>query len=231
MNDCNRVFTLPDDLEVKLERWFDNFDTTPVKPLSSGYQGHVWLLEDTELSLVIKAVPDHSAIKSLLKHTLKHEYSVYKKLYGVRGIPRCYGFYRNRFLVLEYIESQTLRQAKLENREDFYAKLFTVLEALHGRNVAHADLKRKNNILVVNGNDPVLVDFGAASIRKSGFHPVNHFFFRLARQFDLNAWLKHKYKRQFDRLSQEDSVYYRKTLLESLATLVKRFYKKVIKRN
>ncbi len=231
MNDHDRVWELPENLKIRLEAWFDNFNLATVKPLSSGYQGHVWLFEDAELNLIVKTVPHHSPISKLLKRTLKHEYAVYKKMYGMQGIPRCYGFYRERFLVLEYIQSQTLRQTELKNREYFYKKLFSILEALHSRNIAHADLKRKDNILVVNGCEPVLVDFGAASILKSGFYPVNHFVFRLARQFDLNAWLKHKYRRQYDRLSPEDSVYYKKTLLESLASQIKRIYKTIIKKN
>ncbi len=230
MTDSDIAHSLPDGLDIELNKWFDNFSSANATPLSSGYQGQVWLFNHPKLNLVIKTVPKLGISRLILKFTLRHEYLVYKKLQGVTGVPRCYGFYRNQFLVIEYIESKTLRQAELDNRDYFYSKLFTLIDTLHKRDIAHIDLKRKDNILVADGCEPYLVDFGAAVIRKTGFHPVNNYFFKVAKQFDLNAWIKHKYKRQFDQICEEDRKYYRRTPLESISSRVKKFYRRVIKR-
>ena len=190
-----------------LRNWFDDFDSANVTPLSGGYQGHVWLFEHPELTLVIKTVPEHRILKPILKLTLQHEHKVYRRLGSLQGVPKCYGYYRNKFLVIEYIHSETLRHAELKNREYFYSRFFSLLNSLHKLNIAHIDLKRKDNILVANGCEPYLVDFGAAVIRKPGFHPTNQYLFKVAKQFDLNAWVKHKYKRKFDEVSDDDRTY------------------------
>jgi serine/threonine protein kinase len=230
MQQATNVWPLPAGVQVELEKWFDRFEAGITQPLHSGYQGGVWFFEHPDLNLAIKAVSNSGFGKILLKHTLRHEHGVYKKLFGLDGIPRCYGLFRDRFLVLEHIQGETLRQARLADRDLFYRKFFDLLQSIHARDVAHFDLKRKNNIMVMNGNQPFLIDFGTAVIYKRGFmHFVNHFLFRLAMQFDLNAWVKHKYKRQIDQVSPEDMRYFRRTLFEAISARIKRFYKQRIK--
>ncbi|MBN1377982.1 MAG: hypothetical protein JXA04_01970 [Gammaproteobacteria bacterium] len=230
MKQTDNVWNLPVTVQNALERWFDQFNPNTVTSLSKGYQGSVWLFEHPDLNLVIKAVPEHGFANALLRLTLQHEYRVYSKLHGVGGVPRCYGLFRDRFLVLEYIQGETLRKANLKNRNYFYNRFFDVLMDLHTRNVAHIDLKRKNNIMVIDGREPCLIDFGTAVIYKQGgLHFFNHFLFRLAKQFDLNAWVKHKYKRQMDQISAQDAVYFKRTFFESVSAAIKKVYKKAIK--
>jgi len=95
--------------------------------------------------------------------------------------------------------------------------------------VAHFDLKKKTNLLVVDGNRPCLIDLGVAIIRKPGFHPLNKFLFRMARQFDFNAWIRHKYQNNPALISDEDLPYYNKTRTEIYTYKIKRFYKDRIK--
>jgi serine/threonine protein kinase len=197
--------------------------------LSSGYQGRTWLFEHGGVGLVVKAVARTGLLGAVLAVTLRHEYRVYRRLQGVRGVPRCYGLFKNRYLVLEYIPGHTLRDGPLQDRDYFYARFFEAVEQMHRRGVAHMDLKRKDNILVVDGREPFFVDFGVACIRRSGFRPINAWLFKLGRRFDFNAWIKHKYRRRYEAIAAEDRKYLHRTPIEHLARHVKRAYRRIIR--
>jgi serine/threonine protein kinase len=129
-----------------------------------------------------------------------------------------------RYLVLEYIDSVSLRSGRIVDRRAYFDTLFAHIRELHRRGVAHADLKRKENILVIGGRLPCLVDFGAAIVRKPGFAPLNHYLYELARRFDLNAWAKLKYQGRMEELTPEDRPFYRRTIVEKIAHAIKRPY-------
>ena len=88
------------------------------------------------------------------------------------------------------------------------------------------DLKRKDNLLVRADESPCILDFGAAVIKKPGSHPLNHYHYQLAKQFDFNAWIKHKYHDRLDDISDEDRPLYKVTWTESIASKIKRLYSK-----
>jgi serine/threonine protein kinase len=123
-----------------------------------------------------------------------------------------------------------LREARIADRKIFFDTLFEQIQELHRRGVAHADLKRRDNLLVVDGRLPCLIDFGAAALRKPGFAPVNHYLYRLAKRFDYNAWAKLKYQGRMDELTPEDRAYYDRTGIEIVARAIKRSYLKLKRR-
>ncbi len=88
------------------------------------------------------------------------------------------------------------------------------------------DLKKKDNLLVKDGREPILIDFGAAVEKKSAWHLFNRYWYQLAVRFDYNAWIKLKYKRRMDKITVEDSAYYHRTFTERLAKKLKRFVHK-----
>jgi serine/threonine protein kinase len=98
---------------------------------------------------------------------------------------------------------------------------------MHRLNVAHMDLKKKDNLLTTENDQPYLIDFGAAVIKKKGLHPFNSFWYKLAKRFDYNAWIKHKYHNRMDEISDNDQVYYKQTLTEKYAGLIKKAYTKI----
>jgi predicted Ser/Thr protein kinase len=89
--------------------------------------------------------------------------------------------------------------------------------------IAHGDLKRKDNLMVDKDLKPYLIDFGTAIVKydRSGF--IKKMVFDVLKKTDLNAWIKHKYKRSYDKISSEDLNYYSPTWIE-------KFYRKFIKR-
>ncbi len=115
-----------------------------------------------------------------------------------------------------------MRHATIRDSKRFNAELFGIIATIHERGVAHGDLKRKDNILVTPDWYPYLIDFGVSTVRKTGFHPLNHFWHTFSVQQDLNAWVKHEYDRNYQDISAADAEYYRPMRMENLARVIKR---------
>jgi len=194
------------------------------------YQGAAFLCETGGRRYFVKAAMGGGLEGWLRRWMLRREYDVYQRLTGFAGSPRCYGLLDGRYLVLEYIDGLTLRNGEIGDRRAYFDTLFAHIGELHRRGVAHADLKRKDNLLVIGGRLPCLVDFGAAIVRKPGFAPFNHYLYELARRFDFNAWAKLKYRGRMEELTPEDRPYYRRTVVEIIARAIKRSYLRLKRR-
>lgn len=190
-----------------------------------GYQGRLHLGEAAGRRVYVKVANGNALAAFIRRRMLKREYRAYLRLAGLPGVPRCFGLYDDRYLVVEAIEGQTLRHAAIPDRERFYSELRETIEAVHSRGVAHGDLTRRDNIIVDEGGHPVLVDFGVSTIYRPGLHPANHMAYRFFSQHDLNAWLKHKYHRRLDLMSPEDARIYRRLRSDVLARWIKRGWK------
>ena len=184
---------------------------------ASGYQGEGH-------RYIVKAAAGVGLVGMVRRWMLRREYEAYKRLTDFAGCPRCYGLVDSRFLVLEHIDAPSLRSGQIDDRRAFFDTLFAQITELHRRGVAHADLKSKDNLLVIGGRMPCIVDFGAAMMRKPGFAPWNRFVYDLARRFDFNAWAKLKYQGRMEELTPEDRLYYRRTVIEIVARAIKRSY-------
>jgi predicted Ser/Thr protein kinase len=219
--------TLSAEFEQRLRAWILSSLESGQNVLSGGYQGTVLEYQEGDVRLVVKLPPRSPWQRPLLIRTLRHEYRVYQKLGGMAGVPRCYGLLDGCFLVLEYIDGHSLRDGAIADRARFFEDLRRLLEELHARGVAHADLKKKDNILVAADNRPYLVDFGVACLRKSGYAPVNHWLFDLAVRFDFNAWIKHKYQRHYEEVDAADRAYLQTTAVERISRMIKQPYRSV----
>jgi predicted Ser/Thr protein kinase len=184
--------------------------------VNAGHQGSVHLLEHDGRRFIVKAPTGRGLLRRIRERHLRHEHHAYTLLAGVAGVPHCHGLAGGRFLVLDYVEGPNIRDAVLLDPAAFYERVRAVILAIHARGVAHADLKRRDNILVTAGEEPALIDFGLAVVRKAGFHPLNEWLFRLACRVDLNAWIKHKYRYREDQISDADRRWYRPMVYETL---------------
>jgi predicted Ser/Thr protein kinase len=190
--------------------------TGDARRLNAGHQGAVYLVELGGRPLIVKAPTGRWPLRVLRLRHLRHEARAYARLEGVTGVPRCHGLAGGRYLVLDYVEGPNARDARLRDNAAFYDRALEIIEALHARGVAHVDLKRRDNILVAAGEQPLLLDFGLAVLRESGFHPWNHYLYGLACRLDLNAWIKHKYRDRREEMTEQDHQRYRPMLYESL---------------
>lgn len=186
-----------------------------------GYQGdiHTGRIGDTEV--LIKSAAGRGIVAWVNRWMLRREYLIYRRLDGISGIPHCYGFFRGRYLVLERVDGKTMRETTIADRELFFNEMLATIKSIHDRGVAHGDLKRKDNVLVTPDSRPCLIDFGVSIFRKPGFHPFNHFRHSFSHQHDFNAWVKHKYNRQFQNISAEDLQYHRPLRIERMARTIK----------
>ena len=216
----NTAFTGVTDDE--LIQWIERCAVRRSDILASGYQGHVYFFNENGKRLVIKTASGRGPMRWLRCYMLRNEFKAYSRLAGLRGCPRCYGLIGGRYLVLEYLAGQSLRHAEAEDRTKYYAELFCLIEELHRRGVAHFDLKRKHNLMVLPEGSPGIVDFGVAIRRKRCFAPINHFLYDLAVKIDFNAWIKHKYRKCYSEVSDADRAYFRHTRAEKILRATKR---------
>lgn len=172
--------------------------------LARSNQGTILLYPTGPHPLVVKTAMGRGVVFEARRRTLLREYAAYQKLAGVAGVPACYGMIDRRYLLLEYVPGTPYREAQFHDREHWFGLLLETLLAIHARGVAHGDLKTKSNLLVTADERPCVLDFGVAFVHKPGFHPVNNWLFRTARQMDLNAWVKHKYHGFYRDASEED---------------------------
>ena len=213
--------------EAALKQWIEDSLATRSNILAAGYQGETLLYEDQDRRYVIKVPHGKGLVRAFHRHMLRHEYAVYQQLAGFVGVPACHGLIDNQYLVLQFIDGSTIRQKRPLDEKKFHATLFEYIRKMHARGVAHMDLKRKDNLLVTVDDNPCMLDFGAAVIQKDGLHPFNRYRFKLARQFDYNAWIKHKYHDRMSKISMIDRPYYQQTWLEVVASRVKSLYSRI----
>jgi predicted Ser/Thr protein kinase len=210
--------------ESELLEWIKGSIKTRSNIFSCGYQGHVYLYEEKGRRLIIKAPIGWGLGRLIRRAMLRNEYRVYSRLSGVLGVPRCYGLLDGCYLVLEFIDGVPVRNAQITDSDVFFETLLQLIKDLHKAGVAHTDLKKKDNLLVVEGHTPWLIDFGVAVIRKLGFAPLNHYLYNLAKKFDFNAWVKLKYDGRYEKMIAEDKKYFNRTVIEKVSRWSKDTY-------
>jgi predicted Ser/Thr protein kinase len=112
------------------------------------------------------------AIKETTEETARMEFRIAEKLKGM-GVPRMYHFKscdRWDMLYFEYINGQSLQQwMKKDQKPEAYRSLISQLirnlKRIHEKypKFRHHDL-HWNNILVLEGNKPIIIDFGLSTI-------------------------------------------------------------------
>jgi len=215
--------------ENELLEWIKRSIKTRTNIFSCGYQGNVYLYEGKGRRLIIKAPIGWGLGRIIRQAMLRNEYRVYSRISGVTGVPRCYGFLDRRYLVLEFIDAIPRYRARITDRDMFFESLLQLIKDLHKTGVAHTDLKKKDNLLVVEGHIPCVIDFGVAVIRKSGFAPLNHYLYNLAKKFDFNAWVKLKYDGSYEKMIAEDKKYFDRTVIEKVSRWSKDRYLEIKK--
>ena len=172
--------------------------------LAVSNQGTVLHYRGNGLDLVVKTAMGSGLVLKVRQKTLLREFEAYRRMDGLRGVPECYGLLGGRYLVIEFIRSTPYRQANWTDRANWFRDFLEILQSIHERGVSHGDLKSKSNILVTEDEKPCVIDFGTAFRHRSGFHPLNNWFFEYARRLDINAWVKHKYHGHYADASEED---------------------------
>lgn len=192
------------DLPAGLLSWIETSLDSQSNILARSNQGTVLLFEGDGLRLVVKMAMGRGPVRRARQATLEREFAANQRMHGISGVPACYGFLENRYLVTEFIEGTAYRHASWDDRDAWFAELLTVIQAFHARGVSHGDLKSKTNLIVGVDQKPYVIDFGTTFLHKKGFHPINNQFFEYGKRLDINAWVKHKYHGRYRDASEED---------------------------
>ena len=103
--------------------------------------------------------------------TLRREARVYERLKGVPGIPRCFGLERPDALTLEFAPGRQLGAfAAGEVAPAVFDALDAILDAVHARGAAIADLHR-SNVLVADDGAVHVIDFAVARLARDPARP------------------------------------------------------------
>jgi serine/threonine protein kinase len=181
----------------------------------------LWVVEENGSRAVIK---DFSTNGFLFRNIVGRfliwrEKKAYRKLKGVKGIPRYYHVIGGLAIVLEQISGRTIEGLESEKPlgEDFFKDLQEVVESFHEHGLAHCDLKRAPNILMGDDNEPYIVDWSSSvSEREFRFFPLNVIYNRFLRD-DFNAITKIKLRHIPDTVGPvERKNYYHRSKGEKL---------------
>ncbi len=222
---------MDEQFERSLRDWLSDDVRREAALLSAGYQGSVYLYEGhangQPLKLVVKRATGGFFTGWIHRRMLRREARVYERMVGVVGVPHSRGFLDDTWLLLEFIDGESLKSArhKLSDPELFYDRLLQVLHDFHAAGVGHGDLKRKDNVLVTADEHPVVIDFGTAVLRDHGL--FDRLMFRLLRRFDYNAWIKTKYSSDYSAVSADDARWYRPTFIETAFSAIQKFWRAV----
>ena len=203
-------------------------DIDLVRLTNQGHQGIAFkVLVDGQSFLIKRTNKIGVFTRRVSEHFIQHEYKIYQRLEGIAGIPKCYGLSDDGSLILEYIDGDSYREKEhiLENRDQFFVDLLALILSIHEVGVSHGDLKRKDNILIGEKNQPYLIDFGAAMSLNSKNQFIKRWLYNFSKQTDLNAWIKHKYFRQYDDITKDDLTYYSSSKLDKLIRLTRKLWR------
>jgi len=54
---------------------------------------------------------------------------------------------------------------------------------------------------------------------------IKRWLYNFSKQTDLNAWIKHKYFRKYDQITEDDLAYYSSSKLDKLIRLTRKFWR------
>ncbi len=214
-----------DSLSEDTARWLREQIAAPGSgtSLGRGYQATVRLFDTPQGRVVVKSPYGSGLLSAPGRLSIRREHRIYTRLGGIEGIPRCHALLDDLHLVLEYVPGASLKENEpsIIEPEQFYARLLATIDAMHAAGVAHGDLKRKSNILVGPGECPYVIDFGIACLDTPDGRGLGHRRFEYLRQFDYNAWIKLKYRRELHRMTPAEAARYRPLLLERAARWIR----------
>lgn len=138
---------------------------------------------------------------------IRREFGALRKLAGVEGIPQLVGRIDRYSLAIQHVPGISLerRPSRLLDNE-FYAALRRVIDDMHGRGVAHCDLRSRGNVMLGDDGRPYIVDFAACVFRGRGLNPFFRWLFGQFVLADRNAVLRVKQRLSPELLSTAEKA-------------------------
>jgi hypothetical protein len=147
----------------------------------------------------VMRLPPGVRVPPLAALLARHEAGLYRRLAGVRGIPRLECRPRPDAFLREYVEGATVRETR-RLPDGFFASLEEVLLAVHARGVAYVDLAKEENVIVGSDGRAWLVDFQVSVAREGPLRPL----VGMLQREDLYHLSKMRLRRRPDQATEED---------------------------
>jgi RIO-like serine/threonine protein kinase len=199
-----------------------------------GTQASIWLTKINDQLVVVKDYHLRGFLFKLLfgRWLIRREFEIYKKLQGIKGIPKVYKLLDKDAFILEYIEGKDCSNFdKGSLPEEFFIHLRNLIDEIHAHGVVHCDLKKRMNIIITDGYQPYLIDFAAAFTKGRMFNFIRNWFYKQFYQDDLNAIAKLKKKLSPHLLTQEEEKnLYKRLFLENEVRALRQYVRKLIKK-
>ncbi len=183
-------------------------------------------------------VKDYSVNRFLYRHLVGRfliwrESKAYRRLRGLKGVPKYYGKIAGPALVLEAVPAESVENLEKVRKlpEEFFKTLRTLVDAFHQRGLAHCDLKRAPNILLGDDSQPYIVDWSAAiTFPEFRFFPFNLIYQRFVLD-DLNAVTKLQLRHCPQSLSPaERKRYFQRSRMERLIRKIRDRSRKLLQK-
>jgi hypothetical protein len=148
--------------------------------------GSIELRVSAQQSLLLRNTKGaRASVRLIARHLARREARALIALGGVEGIPELIEW-NGSVLARQWLGGKTMREQPPANSDYFRAAL-RLLRIVHSRGVAHNDLAKEANCLMLENNQPGFIDFQLA-----WYSPRRGRIFRLMAREDLRHLLKHK---------------------------------------
>lgn len=135
-----------------------------------------------------------------------NEARMYRKLAGIKGLPRCIGKLDRYAIVIEYVDGQNASKFKPgELPHDYFRRLSNIIDAIHERNIVVCDLRNKRNFMVSKEGEPYLIDLCTAFERGRPWNLLRNWIHGIFYQDDLLGLAKLKRQLAPDLLTAEEA--------------------------
>jgi hypothetical protein len=164
------------------------------------------LLEDGRGRLLVlkesvMRLPPGVRVPPLAALLARHEAALYRRLEGIRGVPRLVAIPGPESFLREWVEGETVRDTP-RIPDGFFADLERLVGEVHARGVAYVDFAKEENVLVGEDGRAWLVDFQISLAREG---PLRALVGRLQRE-DLYHLSKMRLRRRPDEAVPADRL-------------------------
>lgn len=136
------------------------------------------------------------------------EWKIYRRLAGVRGVPRPVARIDPFAFAMEFVPGRAIERGE-RLPASFFQALEQILKAIHSAGIVHLDLRHKGNLLISETGEPWLIDFNSSfSFRAQGL--FRRFLFPLLQQIDYGGLLKLKQRVSPSLMTRQEIAYLRR---------------------
>lgn len=168
----------------------------------------LFVVDVGEGPMVVKDFADKAWwVRLLGRIQISREYHAYRWLDGMTGVPGLVGRVDRLAIAMEKVEGRRLAYApEIRDRGDeFVVKLRALIDRMHGRGLAHLDLRGRENLLLRPDGELVIVDLaGAQWLRPGGL--AHRLFFPILAYPDETAFVKWKEMLTPGKLTQKEQA-------------------------